>query len=154
MLTILPVDDKSLAACADLLRHSAQQFITPEFEPDAATRFLANENEDKLRSIVNAGGYYAGAWWQQQLTGFVGVRAPDHIVHLFVDQQWHHRGIGTALLHYALASIRLHSRPQRITVNSSTYALAFYQRAGFVCTDLKQCFDGVYYTPMKLIIET
>lgn len=154
MLRIQPATDEQLPAFADLLYRSAVAFITPEFSDEAAQRFLQNENVEKLRSIVQGGGYYAGAWWQDQLAGFVGVRAPTHIVHLFVEQRFHHCAIGKALLAYALASIRLHTNSAIITVNSSNYALNFYSRAGFVCSDALQCKDGVFYTPMQINLST
>ncbi len=150
MLSVIPTSDAQLPALAALLYAAAEEFIVPEFDADTAQRFLHDENVDKMRSVVSNGGYYAAAWWRDSLAGFVGVRGETHIVHLFVDKAFHGRGIGQLLLHYAISSIRLRVAPAAITVNASTFALAFYQRFGFVETQPKQCTNGVYYTPMQL----
>ncbi|MEA4921471.1 MAG: GNAT family N-acetyltransferase, partial [Clostridiaceae bacterium] len=70
---------------------------------------------------------------------------------LFVDHQYHRRGIATALVKKAVADCKeLDDNLDHITVNSSPYAVPFYVALGFeqlseVCEQ-----NGIKFVPMKI----
>ena len=55
-----------------------------------------------------------------------------------------HKGIGRKLFDYAYAN----QIADKITVNSSSYAVRFYESLGFSKINEKQETDGLKYTPM------
>ncbi|MET1255290.1 GNAT family N-acetyltransferase [Aliikangiella maris] len=67
------------------------------------------------------------------LYGVIGIKDNMHLYHLFVDEDLHHRQIATRLWQHYLAQLNLTTldKPRNITVNSSKYALGFYQKLGF-----------------------
>lgn len=78
------------------------------------------------------------------LVGFVAFRYPCHLFHLFVAENVQSRGLGTLLWQKILDQ----SDCPEITVNSSAFAIPFYQRLGFVRVGLEKSVDGIWYSPM------
>jgi len=59
----------------------------------------------------------------------------------------HQKGIGRKLFEYALEK----STGNKITVNSSPYAVEVYKKLGFVPNSGEQVVDGIRFTPMTYI---
>lgn len=78
------------------------------------------------------------------LSGFVAFRNPSHLFHLFVAEHVQSRGLGKLLWLKVLDQTAC----EEITVNSSIFAIPFYQRLGFVRVGPDQSVDGISYAPM------
>lgn len=63
--------------------------------------------------------------------------------------QYHRQGVGRSLFEYALQN----STADKITVNSSFYAVNFYHKLGFIDTNVEQVQDGIRFTPMIIRIH-
>ena len=70
-----------------------------------------------------------------------------HISLFFIKKEFHRKGIGKQLFDYSQCDCPANE----ITVNSSTYAIRFYESLGFEKTNDRQQTNGISYTPMKLI---
>jgi GNAT superfamily N-acetyltransferase len=80
-----------------------------------------------------------------ELAGYIAMRPPTHLFHLFVDARWHRRGVGRALWEAALVTAGTSSD---FTVNSSPYAVPVYEALGFRCDGAAQTRNGVQFQPM------
>ena len=78
------------------------------------------------------------------LSGFVAFRNPSHLFHLFVAAHAQSQGLGKLLWQKVLER----SACSKITVNSSIFAIPFYQRLGFTQVGLDRTEDGISYSPM------
>jgi len=78
------------------------------------------------------------------LSGFVAFRNPSHLFHLFVAAHAQSQGLGKLLWQKVLDR----SACSKITVNSSLFAIPFYQRLGFTRVGLDKKEDGISYSPM------
>lgn len=81
------------------------------------------------------------------LSGFVAFRNPSHLFplfHLFVAAHAQSQGLGKLLWQKVLDR----SSCSKITVNSSVFAIPFYQRLGFTRFGLDKTEDGISYSPM------
>jgi len=78
------------------------------------------------------------------LSGFVAFRKPSHLFHLFVASRAQSRGLGKLLWQKVLER----SACPEITVNSSVFAIPFYQRLGFVRVGPDKSEGGISYSPM------
>ena len=78
------------------------------------------------------------------LSGFVAFRNPSHLFHLFVATNAQSQGLGR-LLWLKVLDLSVSSE---ITVNSSKFAIPFYQRLGFVRHGPDKSEDGISYCPM------
>ena len=73
---------------------------------------------------------------------------------LFVDSDFHRRGISRELLRRAL-DICCENRPDlsEVSVNSSPFAIPVYQKLGFQITGPEQTVNGIRFQPMVLNVE-
>ncbi len=118
------------------------QFEAPDYSDEGVQSFR-NFIEDKaiLRTLE-----FFGAYEKEELRGVIATKNNrQHICCFFVKAQYHRQGIGRRLWEYILR----HSENEVFTVNSSPYAVSFYNKLGFVDTDSEQLTDGIRYTPMK-----
>ena len=86
-----------------------------------------------------------GAFDNETLIGIIGTKnGGSHISLFFIHPKFHRKGIGRQLFDSVYAN-----QPQmQITVNSSSYAVKFYESLGFSKISEEQETDGLKYTPM------
>lgn len=86
-----------------------------------------------------------GAFDSNELIGIIGTKLNGtHISLFFINPDYHRKGIGRKLFNRAYADQIV----EKITVNSSSYAVGFYESLGFSKTAEEQETDGLRYTPM------
>ena len=83
------------------------------------------------------------------IIGVVGIRRPSHLYHLHVAPEFHGKGLGRKLWEAGKSMILKVEQPEKFTVNSSTNAVAFYEKLGFVSKG-KEVNNGVTYFPMEM----
>lgn len=89
---------------------------------------------------------FYGSFDNEALTGILGIKSNGkHISLFFIKPEYHRHGLGKKLFHYAST---LHPSIET-TVNSSTYAIPFYQSLGFAVVGEKQNYHGLCSTPMR-----
>lgn len=136
------ITKKYVQQTIQLIDSVAREYVYYELSDDGINNFHIVNNSDFLLDKNNI--VYI-ALDNEQVVGVVAFRKPNHISLLFVSSKYHHQGIGKKLINTVLKlSI------EDIEVNSSTYALEFYNNIGFKAIDQKQVKDGITYTPMIL----
>ncbi|WP_246637648.1 GNAT family N-acetyltransferase [Crassaminicella profunda] len=90
---------------------------------------------------------------RKKIVGVIAMKEVSHLGMLFVDKNYHRKGIARHLFETVLTMVRNNFKIKEITVNSSRYAVEFYHKLGFQDTNLEQIVDGIRFTPMKLQIE-
>ena len=86
---------------------------------------------------------------KEKIVGVLSIDAKDHISLCFVDKKYHKRGIARALMREMIARQKAKCT-ERITLNSTPYAVPFYQSMGFTQTAPRVMKHGIEYTPMEL----
>lgn len=91
----------------------------------------------------------------KKVVGVVKVKRGNHVSMLFVDEQFHGKGIGRRLLEYAKNEC-VSRQPEltELTANSSRFALPFFESRGFTPTGIENTTNGIVYTPMRLDLST
>jgi len=81
----------------------------------------------------------------------VGVLAmyDEHVYWMFVDGNYHRRGIARSLFDLMLDELK----PEKLTVSASLYAADVYRKFGFVDTDTEKDNHGIKYIPMEYIVK-
>ena len=146
--SIRPMTDADIPSVASLLESLAREHITHEFPPQAQARFLANNNEDRIRAFVAHGFRYHVTESRGRIVGFVGVRDNKHLYHLFVANDFQRRGLGRRLWAVAREECIAAGNSGSFTVNSSNNAVAVYERLGFARSGPARNHGGVLYNPM------
>lgn len=132
-------------ALARVLHDAACGFITPAMAPEVAATFLRENDQDALLAYRERGHVFRVAAIDGVIAGFIALRPPSHVFHLFVARQWHRRGVARRLWRAARAD----AQPQAVfTVNASPYAVPAYEALGFRCDGVLQHRQGVAFQPM------
>ena len=127
---------------AHMLHTLAQRFITPGMPAEAAATFLRANDEAGLLGYREQGHVVSVAEVDGAIAGFIAMRPPSHLFHLFVAQSFHRRGIARALWEHARGDAEV------FTVNASPYAIPAYAAMGFACAGPLACHNGVTFQPM------
>lgn len=132
---------------ADAIRLSLQVFTATgqdDFTEEGLEVFKSAIYDEKW---VGALTIY-GSFEKDSLNGILALKENGkHISLFFVLPEYHKKGIGKALFEYAVNDCP----SAEMTVNSSTYAIPFYQSLGFEVTGEKQNYHGLSSTPMKRV---
>ena len=134
------------------------EFESPQYAPEGTETFR--------RDIVENIDFYAdcqagmcplyGAFDGKRIIGVMGLRKDGvHVNLAFVDQEYHRRGVGSALFRFLLSE-RLRENPEieEITLNASPYGVPFYRSLGFEALSGEREKNGIRYTPMKYEVKT
>jgi GNAT superfamily N-acetyltransferase len=125
-------------------------FEAPDYSVRGVHNFKSFVRDPLLKKMYTYGEYVAiGAFVEKRIVGIIGVRNANHVSLLFVDRDFHHMGIATALLKRYLKDA-LAAGITFITVNSSPYAVDFYHKMGFRKMREEIEKDGIRFTPMRM----
>lgn len=146
-----PEEIPSASALADRV---FAEFVAPLYSRqgvDTFRRFIAAETlAEQLRSsAMRAWGAFRG----NELVGVLAARDTNHISLLFVDKSCHRQGVARALFSQFLGVCRTDPQINRLTVNSSPFAVETYRKLGFSATDAERIADGIRFTPMEYRIN-
>ena len=89
---------------------------------------------------------------RKQIVGMLTLRNNSHISLLFVDEKYHRRGIGRALIEYLREYLLSEAGITIVTVNAAPYGVAFYHKLGFQDLRPEEERDGIRYTPMEFVL--
>lgn len=139
----IEIDEREQAL--ELVWNTFMQYEAPDYSDEGIATFAkeAIRNEKFLNMIV-----LYGAYEENMLRGVIATRNQgNHIALFFVDGAHHGQGIGKRLFNTILEN----STADKITVNSSPYAVDVYHHLGFIDTAPEQNFEGMRFTPMEYI---
>ncbi len=88
----------------------------------------------------------------EQIVGMITARNGGHVSLLFVDEKYHRKGVGKALMQYLCHYLLTEAGISRVTVNASPYGIGFYHKLGFRDTGLETEQSGIRYTPMEFVM--
>ena len=127
----------------------ARKYFTHEFSDEAASAFLESVSPNAIKGYMDAGYRYHVAEEGDELAGVAAVRDHSHLYHLFVSDEWKDHCIGRELWYAAQEASREENPEGTFTVNSSRFAVGFYERLGFKRVGEETERDGVISVPME-----
>lgn len=119
-----------------------QEFEAINYTQEGIDEFKRSIDNKEWVSNKKFYGYYE----DNKLLGVIATNDINHISLLFVDGNYHNKGIGRKLFNY----IKELYKPNYFTVNSSICGHEFYKRIGFIDLDSEQCIHGIRFFPMRL----
>ena len=127
------------------------KFDAPDYSGEGISNFHNFVTDDNLHKMFVAGHYQLFvAVYGDTCLGMLTIRERSHISLLFVDGDYHCNGIGSALIKFVSDYVLTEEGINKLTVNSSPYAIGFYHRLGFRDTHKETVADGIKFTPMEL----
>lgn len=125
------------------------RFETADYSAEGVKSFREFVKGKALKELFLKGDYPVwGAYDHGIMVGVSSMRNKSHISLLFVDGDYHHKGIATELVNTMFIHVYNEEGLREVTVNSAPYAKGFYHKQGFVDLDGEKTVDGIRYTPM------
>lgn len=122
------------------------EYEAPDYSRQGTVEFFKSIHDTEYLKMLQV----YGAFRENKLVGVIATRSGGtHIALFFVDGKYHKQGIGKKLF----AAVVNNSSAEKITVNSSPFAVPIYHRLGFKDTDREQVTNGLRYTPMEIRLE-
>lgn len=133
------------AACTMILR-SFDEFIAPGYSEDGRDEFKRYVNPDFMRERLKHGNFIILALFGETIIGLIEVRTYNHISLLFVEKEWHRRGVAKRLLELSIERCKINNNGLKfIEVNSSPYAVPIYEKLGFFQVGEQRLENGIRY---------
>ena len=119
------------------------EYEAPDYSKEGIEEFHKCINDTSYLATLRVFGAFEG----DNLLGVIATRNQwTHIALFFVDGKYHRQGIGKKLFKTVLDN----NTSNKITVNSSPYAIPVYHKLGFCDTNKEQVINGLRFTPMEL----
>ena len=129
------------------------QFEADVYTPEGVKNFENFITDSTLHRMFIRGTYQLFvALDKHKVVGMITLRDSTHISLLFVDEAYHRRGIGRALIRYLTDYLLTEMGVYRVTVNAAPYGAEFYHKMGFRDVGPEETKDGIIYTPMEFIL--
>jgi len=143
-------DGEEIKVC-NLVARSFNEFIAPDFPEQGVEEFFLYSNPLSLKRRLEKDYFAMVAEHDGRIVGMIEIKGDNHISMLYVDKDFHHKGIASSLVKKALEEISGTNKSIKdITVNSSRYAVPFYESLGFIQYEDEKSIYGVIHTPMLL----
>ena len=148
---IIEVKEDYLEEALDVVKKTIDEFEAPEYSKEGIEYFYKFIDIDNIKKMLNNNLRLLMVESYDRVVGVIGYRDNSHICLLFVDKKHHHQGIAKALYEKVRKEVQAYT--DKITVNSSPYALGFYKKMGFIETNEPQEVDGIKFIPMEISIK-
>lgn len=119
------------------------EFVAPDYPAQGVETFRAFVSDPDAAKTLR----FYGAFEDGDLAGVIAARGAGHVSLFFVRRAYQKRGVGRALFE----AFRRDCQADVITVHSSPYARAVYEKLGFTAVCSERLTDGIRYVPMKYV---
>lgn len=139
-LKIKKLAKKDISAALKLVLEVFMEFEAPEYTQEGVEEFRNSIEDEDFVGKLN----FYGAFVNDELSGVLAMRAPQHISLFFVKAENQGKGIGRKLFERMKKDYDV----KLFTVNSSPFAVKIYEKLGFTADCPERTTSGIRYTPM------
>jgi len=151
-MEIVRLQEKDIRTALDLVWSVFQEFEAPEYTDEGVEAFKQVISYETVLERFRRGEiHFWGSKENGEWTGVIATVGERHIFLLFVKREHHRQGIANRLFRTVEERCRCLSDIERLTVNSSRFAVPFYRRLGFKETDKERTVNGIRFTPMEFM---
>ena len=147
------IDFINIEEAFELVKNVFMEFDAPDYSKEGIDEVMDEMLENKeFKNLFKTGEQIMiGAIKDNKIIWVLAIGANNHISLLFVDKNNHKKGIAKALINEIVVRLK-YKNVDKITLNSTPYALGFYQKMGFISTGPEAIKHRVKYTPMEFIL--
>lgn len=151
-MQICKIGPDKLHEALELVWEVFEKYGMPDYEEMGVQTFRHFIRYHNMVEKIEQGEMsFWGTYLNNYLVGVMALRKGQHISLLFVRDKFHHLGIARNLVRMAVNQIELEEPEIRaVTVNSSPYAVGFYEKMGFQALGPEQTANGIRFTSMRL----
>lgn len=153
-MEIIKLEKNHIRNALELVWTVFQEFEAPDYSKQGIEEFRKFISYNSIIEKFDKGEMcFWGCIDNDNLTGVIATRGVNHICMLFVNKEYHRQGIARSLFETVEKICKSQNNINKITVNSSPYAIEVYHRLGFLDTDEEQTVDGIRFTPMAYLLK-
>lgn len=124
-----------------------------DYTEEGIRKFYEFISDDNLyRSFLRGDYLMAVAVDGERVIGAASLRSGNHLSLLFVDEEYHCRGVGKALAEFMCTHLKTEAGEQKISLNAAPYALDFYRKLGFAAVAPEEEYYGIRMTLMEKVL--
>ena len=125
-----------------------------DYSPEGIQNFFEFITDDDLyRAFLDGRYQMMVAVDDGRIIGAGSIRNNNHLSLLFVDEDYHRRGVGRTLMKRLCEYLRREAGERLMSVQAAPYAVAFYQKLGFRIVKPEQEISGIRVTAMEKILR-
>lgn len=87
----------------------------------------------------------------ETVIGAGSIRNRNHLSLLFVDEEYHHMGVGSAILTGLCDYLRTEAGERYMSLKAAPYAVNFYRKQGFRTVKPEEEYSGIRVTAMEKV---
>ncbi|WP_334074616.1 MULTISPECIES: GNAT family N-acetyltransferase [Paenibacillus] len=149
-MEIVRLQEKDIRTALELVWCVFEEFEAPESTDEGVEAFKkVISYENVIDGFREEELHFWGSKEKGDWTGVIATLGENHLFLLFVKREYHRQGMANRLFRTVEERCRSFPGIQRITVNSSRYAVPFYRRLGFTETGIERTVNGIRFTPME-----
>lgn len=145
------LNKSDLQEVSELVWRVFKEFEAPEYSDEGIENFRKFIDVEQLTNNYDSGIMeFHGCLLGSTIIGVIATRRFNHISLMFVDKEFHRKGIARSLFELLRNNLSDNCKDEKhITVNSSPYAVKIYECLGFKVMDKEQIKDGIRFIPMR-----
>lgn len=126
------------------------RFEAADYTEEGIKNFLDFITDEQLfRSFLQGSYQMMVATCGERIVGAASVRNRNHLSLLFVDEAYHRRGIGGALMERLCNYLKNEAGENCMTLKAAPYAVDFYHKIGFQDVSPEEEVGGIRVTSME-----
>lgn len=126
------------------------KFEGNDYTEEGIQNFFDFITDDDLYKAFLKGNYQLMvALDKDRIVGAGSIRNCNHLSLLFVDEEYHHRGIGASLMNQLCEYLQMEEGERYMSLKAAPYAVNFYRKLGFRAVAPEEEYSGIRVTPME-----
>lgn len=152
MIEIKIVEENELETGFQLIWRVFQEYVALDCQKNGINTFYQEfiKNPKFHEKFKDGRETMYGAYIDKKLVGVLSI-GKTHISCVFVDGRYHRTGIGRELFQTVIKELKKNGL-REIKLNASPYAVEFYHKMGFHDIGKATEYQGIVYTPMKILV--
>lgn len=126
------------------------KYDSKDYTDEGIRNFFEFITDDDLYRAFLMGSYQMlVALDQERIIGAASIRNVNHLSLLFVDEDYHNKGIGSALMGRLCHYLKAEEGERYMSLKAAPYAVGFYRKLGFRIVRPEEEFSGIRVTSME-----
>lgn len=128
------------------------KYDSKDYTEEGIRNFFEFITDDDLYRAFLAGSYQMMvALDEERIIGAASVRNNNHLSLLFVDEDYHNKGVGSTLMNRMCEYLRTEEGERFMSLKAAPYAVDFYRKLGFQIVRPEEEYSGIRVTSMEKI---
>lgn len=109
-------------------------------------------DDDLYRAFLMGSYQMLVALDRKRIVGAASIRNVNHLSLLFVDEDYHNKGIGSTLMRRLCYYLKVEEGERYMSLKAAPYAVDFYRKLGFRIVRPEEEYSGIRVTSMEKLL--